>query len=289
MAIISRGITADGSARIFVINSKDIVNDAIGYHKTAPTATAALGRVLTAASMMGCMLKNKGNTVTVNVKGDGPCGSILAVADYIGNVKGYVQNPNADPERKRLGKLDVGKAVGKGSLYVIKDEGQSEPYIGITNLVSGEIAEDITSYFAISEQMPTLCALGVLVAPDGSCQAAGGVIVQLLPFADSAVVDQLEKNSVALSEVSHLFDKGLSNDEIAAIALKDIEYNMFDEFDVGYLCDCSRERMAKALITLNPGELDEIFEQQSEIETVCQFCNKKEKFTREDIEGFREN
>lgn len=289
MSIISRGLTADGSARIFVINSKDIVNDAIGYHKTAPTATAALGRVLTAASMMGCMLKNKGNTITVNVKGDGPCGSILAVADYIGNVKGYVQNPAADPERKRLGKLDVGKAVGKGSLYVIKDEGQSEPYIGITNLVSGEIAEDITSYFATSEQMPTLCALGVLVAPDGSCRAAGGVIIQLLPFADTAVVDQLEKNSIALSEVSHLFDQGLSNDEIAAIALKDIEYNMFDEFDVGYVCDCSRERMAKALITLNPAELDEIFEQQSEIETVCQFCNKKQKFTRGDIESFREN
>lgn len=289
MAAISRGLTADGSARIFVINSKDIVNDAIGYHGTAPTATAALGRVLTAASMMGCMLKNKGNTVTVNVKGDGPCGSILAVADYIGNVKGYVQNPAADPERKRLGKLDVGKAVGRGSLYVIKDEGQSEPYIGITNLVTGEIAEDITSYFATSEQMPTLCALGVLVAPDGSCQAAGGVIVQLLPFADSKIVDQLEKNSIALSEVSHLFDQGLSNDEIAAIAFKDIEFNMFDEFDVGYVCDCSRERMAKALITLSPAELDEIFEEQDEIETTCQFCNKKQKFVRKDIEDFRKN
>lgn len=289
MSVISRGLTADGSARIFVVNSKDIVNDAIGYHNTAPTATAALGRVLTATSMMGCMLKNKGNTVTVNVKGDGPLGSVLAVGDYIGNVKGYVQNPGADPERKRPGKLDVGKAVGRGSLYVIKDEGQSEPYIGITNLVSGEIAEDITSYFATSEQMPTLCALGVLVGQDGKCQAAGGVIIQLLPFADPAVVDQLEKNSIALSEVSHLFDQGLTNDEIAAIALKDIEYNMFDEFDVSYVCDCSRERMAKALITLNPSELDEIFEQQSEIETVCQFCNKKQNFTRNDIEEYRKD
>ena len=288
MSIISRGLTADGSARIFVINSKDIVNEAIKYHKTAPTATAALGRVLTATSMMGCMLKNKGNTITVNVRGDGPCGSILAVGDHIGNVKGYVQNPGADPERKRLGKLDVGKAVGKGSLYVIKDEGQSEPYIGITNLVSGEIAEDITSYFATSEQMPTLCALGVLVDVDGSCRAAGGVIVQLLPFADPAVVEQLEKNSVALSEVSHLFESGMSNDEIAAIALRDIEFNMFDEFDVGYVCDCSRERMAKALITLSDSELDEIFETQDEIETVCQFCNKKQKFTRNDIESFKE-
>lgn len=284
---ILRALTKDGSARIFVINSKDIVNKAQKLHNTLPTATAALGRVLTATSMMGCMLKNKGNSVTVRIKGEGETGSILAVADYFGNVKGYIDNPLADPPRRHDGKLNVGAAVGGGTLSVIKDEGLEHPYIGVVNLVSGEIAEDITAYFSESEQIPTLCALGVLVDKDYSCKAAGGIIVQLLPFADDKVISALENNAKNLVNISNLFDEGKSNEEIAKIALGDIEFDVFDEIDVDYVCDCSYERMGMALLTLKPVELYNILVEDGKIETQCHFCNKKYTYKGEDIERFR--
>lgn len=287
MAEILRGMTRDGSAQILVINSQDIVNEAIRIHRTAPTATAALGRVLTATSLMGTTLKNKGNSLSVNFRGDGPSGHILAVSDYLGNVRGYIQNPHTDLPLNKLGKLDVGGAVGKGPLHVIKDVGEKEPYIGITNITTGEIAEDITAYYAESEQIPSLVALGVLVGTDGKCQAAGGVMIQLLPFADEKTIAQIEKNAAALSNVSKLFDEGKSNLEIAKIALTDIEFDLFDTIDVGYKCTCSRKRVGRALLTLSPYELYNMLVKDKKIEVNCQFCDRVYTFVGEDIEKLR--
>lgn len=281
-------MTRDGSARAFVVDSTAIVNDAIKYHGTTPTASALLGRTLTAASIMGTLLKDKGNSLTLNIRGDGPAKNVIAVSDYAGNVKGYIQNPIVDIPKKSNGKLDVSGAIGHGTLSVSKDIGLKEPYSGTIQLVSGEIAEDITQYFASSEQTPSLCALGVLIDRDYSCLAAGGVLVSLLPFAAEETISQLEKNASKLANVSRLFADGLSTLDVMNIALEGIEYDIFDELDVAYKCDCSRERCARALVSLGRKEVEGIFAEcraegkPEEIQFECHFCDKKYLFSRDE-------
>ena len=288
---ILRAMTRDGSARAYVINSTEMVNKAIEYHKTAPTATALMGRLLTATSVMGTMLPEADSTMSVSIRGNGLSGTTIAVSDYYGNIKCCMTNPMADLPLKPNGKLDVSGIVGGGMLVVSKDVGDEVPFNGTIELVSGEVAEDIASYYAQSEQTPTLCALGVLVDVNHTCKAAGGVFVQLLPFADDEVVTKLEQNAKNLNNVSSKFNDGLSNEDILKIALEGIEYDLFDELEVEYRCDCSRERTERALISVGKKECDSIFAEQrakgeEEVITLeCNFCNAKYNFTKENVEN----
>lgn len=282
---ITRAMTKCGNARVIIINSKEMVNDAIKYHNLSPTAAAALGRTLTATSMMGVMLKNKTDSITVTFNGDGVCGKVLAVSDYYGNTKGYVQNPQADLPLNSKGKLDVAGAIGKGTLYIVRDEGTGEPYVGTTPIVSGEVAEDITEYFARSEQIPTVCALGVLIGKDYSCLSAGGYMIQLLPGAEDSFIDKIEQRITEIPPVSTLFSTGKTNAEYLKDILGDIEFDIFDEADVSYHCDCSRKRVEKALVSLGEKELSEMVNDGKSIDVSCQFCDKVYTFTPEDLKN----
>lgn len=286
---ILRAMTQDGSARVLVINSRKIVNDMIGFHKTTPTATAALGRLVTATSVIGTMLPEDGDTVTISIQGDGEAGRLLAVGDYFGNVKGYIQNPLANPPKKPNGKLDVGAAVGAGTISFVKSVGAIEPQIGTIELVSGEIAEDIATYFAKSEQIPTVLSLGVLVDTDYSCLAAGGVLIQLMPFPDEATVDLIERNAADLVNISRHFAAGLSNEQIMDIAMRDIPYDIFDTIEVDYKCDCSRHRMQEKIKSLGKGEILNMLDEQvaegkaRELTAVCRFCNSEYTFSEKEL------
>ncbi len=286
---VLRAMTADGSARILIIDSTEMVDTAVRFHHTAPTATAALGRVITASALMGTMLKEENDRLTLKFKGDGMAGSIIAVSDYMGNTKGYIQNPEADLPLKENGKLDVGGIVGKGDLCVIRDTGIGDPMSGFAQIVTGEIAEDICSYYAQSEQVPTVCSLGVLVNVDHTCLAAGGILLQLLPFADEETITKIEKNLPLMSNVSGMIESGMTKEEILARVMEGIEYDIFDEFTAEYRCDCSRERILDALTSFSDQELDETFEKDKSIEVCCHFCDKKYSFTRCEIEENRQN
>ena len=286
-----RGMTQDGSARVYVLNSKNIINEMIKGHKTSPTATAALGRVVSAASMIGTMLPENGDTVTIAFSGDGEAGKLIAVADYFGNVKGYIENPLANPPKKPNGKLDVGAAVGRGTLSFVRFLGNGEQQSGTIEITSGEIAEDIAVYFAKSEQVPTLLSLGVLVDKDYTCLAAGGVLVQLMPYPDDKTVSLLERNAADLANISRYFERGLSNKEIADIALRDIPYDVFDTLEVEYKCDCSRKRMREKILSLGKAEVAKLLDEQEaegkarELTAVCRFCNTEYTYSEAELLG----
>ncbi len=290
MGKLIRCITSDGAVMISAVDTTDMVEKAKEIHDTTAVVTAALGRLITAASMMGNMMKAEENSLTLRVKADGPTGSLVAVSDYDGNVKGYAENPHVTISPKPNGKLNVGGAVGKnGHLYVLKDVGLKEPYSGIVPLVSGEIAEDITSYYATSEQIPTVCALGVLVNGDRSVACAGGFIIQLLPGADDKTIDKIEENLQTLKPVTTMLAQNMTIKDIVESALKGFEVEVLYTQDIAYKCDCSRERVAKALITLGADELNQMAEEMPEIELSCHFCNKKYKFTPAEVKTLAKN
>ncbi|MBQ8203865.1 MAG: Hsp33 family molecular chaperone HslO [Clostridia bacterium] len=277
MGKLIRCITSDGLVMATAIDSTDIVAKAEEYHKTSAVVTAALGRLLTATSMMGDMLKNASDSITVKIDGGGPVGSIITAADSYGNVRGYAVNPVVEIPLKPNGKLDVSGAVGTdGSLYVMKDLGLKEPYNGFIPIATGEIAEDITAYYAVSEQIPTVCALGVLVNPDLTVRKSGGYIIQLLPAAtgDEEIITRLEKNISSMKSVTELLDSGKDIEEIVRIALDGFEVEVLDERFAAYKCNCSRERFEKALISLGKDELEDLARDLPEAEMQCQFCNK---------------
>lgn len=280
---ITRFITSDGSARLIFADTTEIVNTARTHHLTTPTATATLGRALTAASIMGCLMKNPTDSLTFQLKGNGPAGTVTCVSDYSGNVRGYMENPLVDLPLKPNGKLDVGGAVGEGYLCIVRDLGAGEPYVGMSELVSGEIAEDVTAYYANSEQTPSACALGVLVDRDYSCRVAGGFILQLLPGADEAIVDKLETNMKIINSVTELMDKGHGAKKFAELVFDGIEYEEFDTIDISFKCTCSKEKYEKGLVSLGRDEVKSMIEDGEPVETVCRFCKNKYVFSLEEL------
>lgn len=286
-SIIKRAISSDGSVRVLFCDSTAIVRRSCEIHHTSKTMTAVLGRALTATSLMSSLLKDKDNSLTLQFKGDGPAGSVVCVGDYKGNVRGYADDPTVELPPNQYGKLDVGGAVGRGSMYVIKDMGMSEPYVGVSPIVSGEIAEDITEYFANSEQTPTVCALGVRVNTDNMCYAAGGYLVQLMPGYEDQVVDRLEANITVMESVSKLIADGKTGDEIISLIFDGIEYEMFDEFDIGYLCTCGRDKYLRALVSLNETDMQELRDAGEPVETSCRFCGKKYVFELDELDKAR--
>ena len=287
-------IDKSGSFRVYLAISTKLVQEALNIHNTTPMATAALGRVLTGAGMMGLMLKNERDKLTLIFKGDGPARQILATADGKGNVKGYIADPGVDLPLKENGKLDVGGAIGRGELTVVKDLGLKEPYVGTVSLVSGEIAEDLTSYYYISEQQNTAISLGVKIERDYSVGCAGGMIVQLLPGASEDAVAALEKIIGDMEPITTLIErvKGGGADESLRLLSKEIFGRIPQEFAIEELeiknmdwnCDCSFERLEKILMTIGERDLKEIIEEDGEAELVCQFCLKKYKFDKAHLE-----
>ena len=286
MDYIVRMIAKDAPIKAMAIQGRDLVQRAREIHHTLPVATAALGRTLLGASMMGQQLKEEDGSVTLRVSGGGPLGNILAVSDSQGNVRGYVQNGQVDLPLNQQGKLDVGQAVGtNGSLTVIKDLRLKEPYVGTIPLVSGEIAEDITAYFAESEQIPTACALGVLVDRDLSVAAAGGYLIQLLPGADDKVIDSIEAGIARAGQVTAQLSQGASAEDLLKLVLADFELELLEKVPVEYRCYCSRERMRAALISMGKEELSNLIAEQGRAEMTCQFCDAVHVFEKDELEG----
>lgn len=283
MARILRAMTKDGSARAIILDGRDIVERARQIHNTTPVATAALGRTLLATSLAGSMLGEKEDVITIRFKGDGIGGSVVATSDWCGNVRGFIQNPSADLPLRADGKLDVGGCIGQGELYILRDAGGSEPYVGISKIQTGEVGDDIAYYYATSEQIPTVCALGVLVDRDYTVLRAGGALIQLLPFYDDEVADKLEQNAAKMRPITKILSEGTLEDVLAEV-LDGIEYDLFDEIECEYKCACSREKTDNALISLGAKELTDMIENGDEVtEMTCSFCDAVYKYSKSDL------
>ncbi len=284
MGNVVRYITEDGSAFVIAVDTTEMIRRMENIHKPSAVVTAALGRLLTAASMMGVMLKGADDSITLRLNGNGPAGSLIAVSDSSGNARGYVQNKIVEIPLNDKGKLDVKGAVGtNGFLYVMKDIGLKEPFSGTTEIISGEIAEDITNYFAVSEQTPSVCALGVLVNPDLTVNCAGGFLIQLLPGCPEETITAIEKSLSDIPSVTQMLAEGMDADDIAKRALRGIQTDKLDESAAVYKCSCSRDRVEAALISTGLDSLKEMAQNKEEIKVECHFCDKEYIFTSDDI------
>ena len=282
---IVRAISSDGLVQAAAICSRDLTERARQIHNASPVATAALGRALSAASLMGNALKGQGASVTLQFKGGGPLGTLMVVSDAEGNVRGYAVNPQTDLPLRPDGKLDVGGAVGsEGTLTVIKDLNMREPYVGTVDLLGGEIAEDVAAYFVESEQIPTACGLGVLVDRDRSVKAAGGYLIQLLPGAGEDTIVKVEGGIMAAGSVTSFLERDDDPEHLLRHVMSDFDLKVFDATEVEYRCYCSRERVARALVALGREEVENIIREQGGCEMTCQFCDAVYKFTAEDLE-----
>ncbi len=279
-----RATAADGAIRAFAATTRNMVEYARACHDTSPVATAALGRLLSGGVMMGCMMKGEKDLLTLQIKGDGPIGGIVVTADSKGGAKGYVHHPHVLIPANSKGKLDVSGAVGKGILQVIRDLGLKEPYQGSVDLISGEIAEDLTCYFATSEQVPSSVGLGVLLSRNNTVRQAGGFIIQLMPFTSDAVIDELERRLAGISSVTSMLDEGLNPEGILDKLIGSFGLQINEKLPAAYNCDCSKERFAKALVSLGKKELKEMAADHRPIEVNCHFCNKKYTFSPQEME-----
>ena len=278
-----RATAADGQIRAFAATTKEMVETAKNAHNTSPIATAALGRLMTAAAMMGSDLKGEGELLTLRIEGDGPIGGLLVTADGKGDVKGYAFNPDVMLPPNAQGKLDVGGSLGLGVLSVIKDIGLKEPYVGQTQLITGEIAEDLTYYFATSEQVPSSVALGVLMNKENTVRQAGGFIIQLLPGASDEIIDRLEAKLSGISSITSLLDAGKTPEEILTDILGEFGLEILKKMPVQFHCDCERSRVEKAIISIGRKEIQDMIDEGKEIEVNCQFCNKHYKFSVDEL------
>ena len=284
-----RGMTMDGFVKVVAIRSTEMVRRGAEIQKTTPNATAAFGRMLTAASMMGNMQKVENGSMTLQIRGDGPIGTMVCVSDPIGNVRGYVYEPNVPLMEKYPGKLDVSATVGNGTLTVIRDLQMKEPYVGSIELVSGEIGDDVTAYFVQSEQIPTACALGVLVDTDMRVKVAGGYLIQLLPGAPDEVIDVLERGIQRAGAVTPMLEQGMTPEDILGAVCGELGVVFMETTEVAYKCYCSRERVTAALISLGKKELTEIMEEGKTFPVECQFCDEVYSFTPEEISELLKN
>lgn len=280
---IVRATAANSQIRAFAATTRDMAETSRRIHNTSPVVTAALGRLLTGAAMMGSMMKGEKDILTIQMKGDGPVNGLTVTADSSANVKGYPGNPNVIIPPNYLGKLDVGAAIGYGTLTVIKDLGMKEPYVSQVALTTSEVAEDLTYYFASSEQVPSAVALGVLMDRDNTVRQAGGFIIQLMPFADEKVVSVLEEKISKITSVTNMLEEGMTPEDILNDVLGDFDVEFTDTIPTGFNCNCSKERVEKVLVSLGRKELNNIISDGEDIELNCHFCNKKYNFTIEDI------
>ncbi len=282
---IVRAMAANGMIRAFAATTREITEHARSIHNTSPVATAALGRLLAAGAMMGVMMKGDKDLLTLQIRGDGPIEGIIVTADNKANVKGYVFNPNVIIPANEKGKLDVRAAVGNGILNVIRDVGLKEPYVGQTVLVSGEIAEDITYYYATSEQTPSSVGLGVLMNRDNTVKQSGGFIIQLMPNVTDEIIDQLEKRITEINSVTQMLEKGMSPEDILEYILGDMELEITDKIPTKFYCNCTKERVEKAIISIGRDDIQEMIDEDKTIEVNCHFCNTAYNFSVDELKG----